>query len=266
MNVNLVLQISVLNIGLKLNHMFTNLVNLIDSSKLKVELHYNFLGSDAKLTVLRVKNMITNNQVLGIDYKLEKKGAINYSIDIENIEPLDVDQLYAFDLSIRNGSMHQLCSLYLIRIGQDLSEHIGNLKLAYTHRASVYMGKQIADLSSVSSSDANSFVQSIYLLNRVSSNGADERVVQMLDLNGLFDLKDGKLYLDGNGAARGSWHEAVVVNAISGMTFLVEIEKILIDKISLRIFKIIHIQVGLKSKGKSPIDSFDFTSIHGFTN
>jgi hypothetical protein len=82
------------------------IVNIIKSTAKNVELlldNQNY----SNLRIIRVKNIVTNNEVLALDYEFKSK--MNYSyLKINDANSLELSQIYSFDFNIsKNGNIIQ---------------------------------------------------------------------------------------------------------------------------------------------------------------
>jgi len=174
-----------------------HLVTIVNTSVSSVAIH--LANKSQRVRVLRVKNLVTNTEVIGVDYSLGKDARF---IEIRQLQAIEVDQIYSFDLI--DLTSEETCSFYLVRSslkGEMASDRIVK-RLSGVVASS---GQMIAELAQAGSG-LGTFEQRIFVLDS--------------SVSGRFKVTDGCLWM---------WppletglHEAVVVELV-------------VDKVSLRV-------------------------------
>jgi len=149
------------------------------------------------IRILRVKNLVTNTEVIGFDYKLAFDQQASY-IQIQNMNGIEVDQVYSFDVDLGTGQAH---SFYLVR--SDLVELNSQIVKSPS-------GQFITELSE-SQRPLGSYEQSIFVID--SANGSEMQN---------FKISDGCLWVLTEGLK--GFHEVGVVEFV-------------VDKMSLRVMQ-----------------------------
>ncbi len=202
------------------------IVNIIKSTAKNVELlldNQNY----SNLRIIRVKNIVTNNEVLALDYEFKSK--MNYSyLKINDANSLELSQIYSFDFNIsKNGNIIQ-SSLYSIRLNQFDIKSINKSKQFISFFCDDSLEEQLI-LNLIKFEDTNEnlsgghFMQKIYLISSYSNLKIE-----------YFQIYGDKLYLTN------SHNECKKILSSESSLFIL---KFYIDKISLRIKKIVEIEL-----------------------
>lgn len=206
----------------------TNLVTYVNSSdKATVRVTVNGTkGSDYLPQVLRVKNIVTGMQVIGLEYVVALDSA-GYFIQVNNMRAVDLDQLYAFDLSFgKQEETKSFASFYLIHSKNAFprrEERIHQtLERLYDH--------QLVSELATTIDRSNSLEQTIYIINHVND------LNRVKNLRGYFHVEpsSGQLWLT-------QANEEFYGNSIE-----IQLVKFSVDKISLKITKSVVLDVTLQ--------------------
>ncbi len=188
-----------------------HLVTIVNTSVSTVAIH--LANKSQRVRVLRVKNLVTNTEVIGVDYSLVKDARF---IEIRQLQAIEVDQIYSFDLV--DLTSEETRSFYLVRsslVGKVASDRIVK-RLSGVVASS---GQLVAELAQAGSG-LGTFEQRIFVLDS--------------SVSGRFKVRDGCLWMwppSEEGAA--GLHEAVVVELV-------------VDKVSLRVKQIRQLVVAVE--------------------
>lgn len=210
------------------------------------------LENSSRVEVVRVKNMLTNNQVLALGYRVSlSDDEREYCLQLDDALSLELNQLYAFDLIVRDDSLTNsvtpsTTALYFIRFNPYLSDSaaVHTVKF-YTHINAEHtvrfnLSKIEADYSSepMVEADHAEFHQKIVLINRVVSNRLDVR-----SLHRRFKLDDANTLL--------FFDSSQIDIDLFGDFIQISLFKFIADKISLKVIRIVEYQVTFQQSSSS---------------
>ena len=226
------------------------LINTTESS-LKIGLVSKWaLDNSSSLEVVRVKNMLTNNQVLALGYRIELDSTNDlFYLDLDDVLSMELNQLYAFDFAARDPLSAQsspLVSVYFLRFNPYYSSELdADFKLVKFYanmngRESVGFNLSKIEIDylpppttrTISSTASPQFSQNIYLINRIKSN----RFVKSNLLRRYFKLESDMLYFDSS---------QLVDIELFGDSLEISLFKFVSDKLSLKVVRIVEFQVRL---------------------
>lgn len=221
----------------------TSILNLINTTEPNVKI---FLIEKSRLLnnsieIIRVKNMVTNNQVLALDYKLtESKDG--YYLQLNDVLSLEQNQLYAFDIVYKQLQS----SIYLIRFNPYDFKWPSNqcqLTKIKTYLNQFHMNKIRVNLTQLeldqgldsavksSAKPVNSqIIENLYLINKIESKTNPNK-----NLMKYFKVNSDYFYFD----SANDYEEQEFIDA----SLDVSVYKIQIDKVSLKVFNLIEFQV-----------------------
>lgn len=205
------------------------LVYLVEINEKKASFSFetkNENGTQIEMT--RVKNLITNNEVLALDCEFKLVNKSNYLLKLDDVMSLEMNQIYSFDFNVTQLEMSYFSSLYVVRLNQLILDSVVTQKqfvsLVFDDSASKQL---IMNLSRENEDNPFSvFTQKIYLISKYSRLNVK-----------YFKIYDATLYL-----VNAKYNCEKVVSSSSSINIL----KFYIDKISLRIKKVIEIELHLE--------------------
>lgn len=230
-------------------------------------------GSFGVVEVVRVKNMLTNNQVLALGYRivLDNHDQV-YQLQLDDVQSLELNQLYAFDLVVRRGQNYnrqqQLSSflptsIYFLRFNPYYASDLDKVTVVKFYAS--LNGRQSAAfnltkiqieygedefLNDHAQLDSPEFVQSIVIIDRVWSNRPASCCCSDVDdrrLRRYFKVADADMiYFDSSSSlllSSSTTQQHNDANRLLGDTIEVDLFKFLVDKISLKVIRIIKYQV-----------------------
>jgi len=218
-NVNLSIESQTQDIQFKTFQFSQRIVNLIESTEKKAVFWLN-TDKSSYLQLIRVKNIITNNEVLALDYEFKRApNSSQYFLKLDDAMSLELNQIYSFDFRISNFQS----SLYMVRLKS--LDSIVNTKQFISFYCDFSVQEQlILNLSKLDENDEKTlFTQKIYLLSSYTKLNIEH-----------FQIRQDKLYLIANCRQ--------VISSEASLSIM----KFYIDKISLRVKKIIEIKLSIE--------------------
>lgn len=206
----------------------TSLVTYVNSSdKATVRVTVNGTkGSDYLPQVLRVKNIVTGMQVIGLEYVVALDSA-GYFIQVNNMRAVDLDQLYAFDLSFgKQEETKSFVSFYLIH---SMNAFPSKQERIHQTLERLYDHQLVSELATTIDR-SNSLEQTIYIINHV---------------NGLNRVKNLRDYFHVESSSGQLWLTQAN-EEFYGSSIEIQLVKFSVDKISLKITQSVVFDVTLQ--------------------
>jgi hypothetical protein len=217
----------------------TSTVQLLNSTERNVKFFLLDKRDGLDLSLVRVKNLITNSKVIGLSYNLALSDRKEYFLEVQ--DSLEQNQLYSFDFELKlneNGDQVIRSSYFMIRLSS-LDFKTSSLKsirkyLSFTSIKSVRANLTQLELENYKFTNENYLVQKIYLIDRIEANSRAN--VNLIDC---FRLDADQLTFKSDLTKKNSSFNYDMF----GTSFNVRVYKFLVDKISLKIFKIVSFEI-----------------------
>lgn len=204
-------------------------------------------NSSTGVHVARVKNMITNNQVIALGYRVSLSDSRIYRLELDDVQSLELNQLYAFDLTIGAAAAAAVLPptpIYFIRFNPYMSHDSDMIRTVKFY--SNLNGQQSAafNLTKLESnyydSTKSEFIQNIVILDRVRSNRLSDRT-----LRSFVRVDADMVYFDTTTSQHASETTGIFTELL-GESIEIKVFKFVADKISLKVIRVFEYKVIIK--------------------
>jgi hypothetical protein len=234
-----------LELNLKLNIDFDQQNDFFDSNVSKVKLidtkttclNLYLFDKTAQLSASRVRNIITNTLVLTLDFKLSKSDQNSFYLELNDTTSIDSNQLYAIDIGTTDSSFRARQTFYLARLDSDLEtiklrKYLDLISLTDLNiKLSTIEYDNNVQLFQIDSDASMAYLQNITLIDRIEAF-PDCKV----GLNDFIRLTGDQIHFSSGQNFFG--------HKVFGSGFNINLFKFIVDKVSLRILKVIQFEVG----------------------